>query len=249
MRKSVVIDCFPESTTRYQRGYAVVAIDVIRATTLAISAVASGWRCFIVPTLDAALALSRTLQNPLLAGELGGHPPEGFEMNNSPMELAARADNHRPLVILSSSGTPLIHEAAKCEAAYLACFRNISATTQHISGHHSRVAVIGAGSRGEFREEDQMCCAWIAAGLMRDGYRAEDAQTEEVVDRWSRALPAACLISKSVAYLRRSGQLKDLDFIMAHFDDLYAVYIVRDGEVGMIPKLQAMPADDLAIAG
>lgn len=84
---------------------------------------------------------------------------------------------------------------------------------------------------------------------MRDGYRAEDAQTEEVVDRWSRALPAACLISKSVAYLRRSGQLKDLDFIMAHFDDLYAVYIVRDGEVGMIPKLQAMPADDLAIAG
>ena len=29
----------------------------------------------------------------------------------------------------------------------------------------TRVAVIGAGSKGEFREEDQICCAWIAAGL------------------------------------------------------------------------------------
>jgi hypothetical protein len=31
MQKQVIIDCFPESVLKYQKGYAVVAIDVIRA--------------------------------------------------------------------------------------------------------------------------------------------------------------------------------------------------------------------------
>ena len=37
----------------------------------------------------------------------------------------------------------------------------------------------------------------------------------------SRAAPRdAFLTSKSVAYLQRSGQLGDLDFILKHFDDV-----------------------------
>jgi hypothetical protein len=35
MSRSVVIDCFPESAAAYKEGFAVVAIDVIRATTTA----------------------------------------------------------------------------------------------------------------------------------------------------------------------------------------------------------------------
>src|SRR5438445_8586428 len=108
MPKSVVIDCFPESAARYRHGYAVVAIDVIRTTTVAISAAESGWRCFVVATPDAAHSLRRALGDGILAGELGGAMPEGFDMNNSPVELAARTDHHRPLILLSSSGTQLI---------------------------------------------------------------------------------------------------------------------------------------------
>ena len=33
--RSVVIDCLPDSVRRYREGYAIVAIDVIRATTVA----------------------------------------------------------------------------------------------------------------------------------------------------------------------------------------------------------------------
>jgi len=114
MRQSVIIDCFPESAARYRKGYAVVAIDVIRATTMAISAVAAGWRCYAVPTLEAARSLHRELDNAVLAGEVGGNMPEGFNMNNSPVELARRTDSHRPLILLSSSGTQLIREAGRC---------------------------------------------------------------------------------------------------------------------------------------
>jgi hypothetical protein len=35
MGNTVVIDCFPESVARWRDGYAVVAVDVVRATTTA----------------------------------------------------------------------------------------------------------------------------------------------------------------------------------------------------------------------
>src|SRR5262245_41293251 len=159
MRKTVVIDCLPESVHRYRTGWAIAAVDVIRATTTAVTASALGWRCFPMPTLEAALARALELDDPLLAGESSGDLPANFEMDNSPAALADRADTHRPMILLSSSGTRVIHNAADCDAAYLGCFRNYSALAQHMAHHHSRIAIIGAGSLGQFREEDQICCA------------------------------------------------------------------------------------------
>lgn len=232
MRPSVAIDCFPSSVSRYQRGYAIVAIDVIRATTMAITAVALGRRCFVADTVEEAHSIASRLTCPLLAGEVAGHVPLGFEMNNSPVELAESDDLHRPLVLLSSSGTQLLCNASHCvEAAYLACFRNFTAVARHIAGLHSHIAVIGAGSRAEFREEDQMCCAWIAEQLINSGFVAENVATMEMVERWSGAPPSACRISNSVAYLRRTQQLRDLEFILAHIDDLDAPYAVQGDEV------------------
>jgi 2-phosphosulfolactate phosphatase len=230
----VTIDYLPESVSRYRRGWAVVAIDVIRATTTAITAAASGRRCFPSPTIAAALAAAETLEDPLLAGESGGTTPPGFEINNSPAEFARRTDIHRPAVLVSSSGTRVIHEAAGCEATYLACFRCYSALAAYLASRHDRIALIGAGTKGEFREEDQICCAWVAASLFRFGYVAGSALTSEVVKSWCDAPATACLVSRSVDFLQRTGQLRDLDFILGHIDDLDQVFEVRNGEVQVI---------------
>jgi 2-phosphosulfolactate phosphatase len=96
MRKAVAIDCLPESVCRYRVGWAIVVVDVIRATTTAITAKATGRRCFPVPTIEAALSLAQKYKNPVLAGESGGTIPTGFEMDNSPAQLIHRADTHRP---------------------------------------------------------------------------------------------------------------------------------------------------------
>ena len=248
MQKSVVIDYLPECVQRYRPECAIVAVDVIRATTTAITAAASGRRCFPVPTIGAALDLAQELDHPLLAGESGGKMPDAFEMDNSPAQLVGRTDTHRPLVLVSSSGTKVIHEAAGCEAIYLACFRSYSVLPDYLDGRHARVAVIGAGSLGEFREEDQICCAWITAGLMRKGYIPENAETAELVSRWLDAPAVACLGSRSVDFLKRTGRNADLDFILAHIDDLNSVFTVNNGEVQMIPREDflmpiCMPAD------
>jgi 2-phosphosulfolactate phosphatase len=180
------------------------------------------------------MAIARRLDNPLLAGDSNSTLPTIFEMGNSPAHMARREDTHRPLVLVSSSGTKVIHEAAGCTAIYLGCFRTHSVLAGYLAKRHTKVAVIGAGSKGEFREEDQICCAWIAAGLMKKGHLPGNAQTVEIVRRWCNAPPSACLCSRSVDFLRRTNQLGDLDFILEHIDDLREVFEVRDGEVKTI---------------
>jgi len=233
MHKTVVIDSFPESLARYQKGYAIVAIDIVRATTTAITAVASGWRCFPVPTLEAALEVAGGLDNPLLVGEQRGVMPAGFHLNNSPSELLARTDVQRPVVLLSSSGTRLCHEASKCTLALVACLRNYRFTADYLASHTDNVAIVGAGSRGEFREEDQLCCAWIAGLLLNAGFLPADRRTVEIVNEWSKKPVEAWLENKSAVYLRRTGQLADLNFILEHVNDLEALFMLNNGEVIM----------------
>ena len=239
MQKIVAIDYLPESVQRYRPEWTIVAVDVIRATTTAVTAAAIGRRCFPLPSVEAAIELAHEFDDPLLAGETGGMMPFAFEMDNSPAQLVRRTDTHRPFLLVSSSGTKVIHEASGSEPVYLGCFRNSLALGEYLAGRHSRIAIIGAGCRGEFREEDQICCAWIARDLIRMGYSPANAQTEAVVSRWQDAPAEACLCSRSVDFLRRTDQLRDLDFVLGHINDLGAVFTVEDGEVKMIPVEQA----------
>jgi len=107
--KPVSICCFVDGLNEYPDDRALVAVDVIRATTTAVTAISMGWECHVVPTLQAALDAASRLPNALLTGEVGGEMPTGFELMNSPAQLAARSDVSRPLVLLSSNGTRLMH--------------------------------------------------------------------------------------------------------------------------------------------
>lgn len=241
---TVVIDCFPENVARYRdEGYVIVAIDVIRATTTAVTASAMGRKCYPVDTVDNALTLAAGLENPLMVGELGGDMPAGFEIPNSPALVAEHPDLSQPMVLLSTSGTKIIAAAKGATACYITCLRNFTAQTEHLIKYHSKVAVIGAGTRGEFREEDQICCAWIARGLVDAGFTPVDEQTATIVERWRNAPVEALLVSNSVAYLRRSGQTRDLDFVLAHIDDLSQVFELQGPEVVMLPAEAAILAE------
>ncbi len=229
---SVVIDCFPDSADRYRESHTIVAVDVIRATTLAVTAVATGRRCLVATDLEDAAALRDRVGDAILAGELGGFMPYGFDMNNSPTDLMAREDVERPLVMLSTSGTELMLAAGQsAHGAYAACLRNLTAMSRHLIGRHERIAVIGAGSRGEFREEDQLGCARIADALLVAGYRAEDESTCQVIERWRGAPVTAIEISNSVAYLRRTDQIRDYEFTIGRIDDLDLVCAIEGNEV------------------
>jgi len=224
-------------------GHAIVAVDVFRATTTAITAASLGWRCFPAPSIERVVPLAARLHNPLLVGELGGNMPYGFDMNNSPADVAIRSDTYRPMILLSTSGTRLICEAAEWQAVYVACLRNIRAQVAHLAANHPKVAVIGAGTRGEFREEDELCCAWIAQGLLEAGYQPGDARTKTTIDKWRRAPIDEITKGNSGRYLRSTGQERDIDFVVSHVDDLDEIYRYERGELVQ----PAMPELEVAI--
>lgn len=244
---SVIIDSFPSSNGRYLADYAIVAIDVIRASTTVVTATALGRQCFPVSSVDEARQKREQFPNCLLAGEVAGIKPDGFDMNNSPANLARRSDLHRPLVLLSSSGTKLMVESCACRAAYVACLRNYMAVAVHIGTRHERIALLGASTQGEFREEDQLCCAWIADELGRFGHQPENQRTLNLIEQWRRASVRACASGNSAAYLRRSGQIEDLNFILAHVNDVPLACRLVNGEVLPISVVSELAGSKPAI--
>lgn len=231
MKGTVIIDSFPENAELYRDHYAIVAIDVIRATTTATTAIGLGCRVFPARTTDEAYRIASNLDNPLMVGELGGNMPYGFNLTNSPAQIVKRKDLHRPMVLVSSSGTQLLMNAVGAEAVYVACFRNFSAVARYLDGRHQRIAVLGAGTRNEFRREDQMGCVWVAEQLMACGYFPETEQTSRYITQWSGKSPEEVRAGKSAAYLRRSGQEEDLEFVLSHIDDVDTVPSLINGEL------------------
>lgn len=229
--RAVTIGCSATGLDLRGQWSAVVVVDVIRSATTAVTAVARGRRCFPTRSIEASLPLAARLENPLLAGELGGAMPYGFDMQNSPAGIDRRADVERPVILLSTSGTRVMHEAAESHTVYAACLRNAAAQARHLAALDGSVLLVGAETRGEFREEDRLCCARIAGALVDAGHRVGDALSERIIERWGRAPDDAFVDGASAAYLRRTDQHDDLEFILGHVDDLDAVFEVSGEEL------------------
>src|SRR5438552_4722144 len=204
--RTVAIDCYRDTLGRFTSGYAIVAVDVVRAMTTAVTAVALGRRCFAAPTVVAALRRAARLERPLLVGEVGGDMPAGFELGNSPAELARRTDVDRPMVLVSSSGTPLLDHAGRSGPTYLACFRNSRYLGRWLAGRHRRIAVLGAASRGGFREAGQMWWASVAAVPVAAAWTTSDllprttrGSQPRARDRKSRRLNSSHLMRSCAA--------------------------------------------------
>ncbi len=230
MKSTVLIDALPERAVRYRDTHAIIAVDVFRATTTIVTALASGRRVYPASSLEEAMRVGATLPNPLLAGEQAGTRPDGFELNNSPAAVATRNDR-RPLVLLSSAGTRLLANAFGAVATYVACFRNLSATAAHVASRHERVAIIGAGTRGEPRIEDQMASSWIAERLLAAGFRPENDETAAEIARWHMANIGLIAEGPSAEYLRATKQKEDIAFVLARVDDVDAVAVFGGREV------------------
>jgi 2-phosphosulfolactate phosphatase len=170
--------------------------------------------------------------------------PYGFDLQNSPTAVAALGSVDLPLILLSTSGTAMLLAAAAREPGptngsvptagpltLVACLRNWEATAgELVAMRPDEVVLLGAESRGEFREEDRLCCAWIAAALLDSGYRA-DAASRRLVAAWRDAPIDRIGDGKSATYLRDSGQVADLDFIVSHVSDLRGTFEMRADEV------------------
>ncbi|HEY7509379.1 MAG TPA: 2-phosphosulfolactate phosphatase [Vicinamibacteria bacterium] len=237
--RTVIADAFPDSVFRHLERDAVVCVDVLQATTTLVTAVAQGRRAFAASTPAEAAQLAAGLDRPLLAGEAAGPRAAPFELPDSPAALARDADRDRPLVLCSRPGTELIRNAEAAPAALVACFRNASATAAYLARHHRHVAVLIAGVREELSCEDQMAAGRILARLFAHGFAPADRRTAQMAGRWSDVDVALAAWGNSASLLREDGRGEDVDFVLAHVEDVPFACAYRRGEVGRADEPRA----------
>src|SRR5207245_1604863 len=137
----------------------------------------------------------------------------------------------QPIILLSTSGTRLIMEASERGPCHVSCLRNVRAQAARLADRSGDVLILGADSRGEFREEDKLCAARIARLLVESGHAIADRATGELRERWGDAPDDAILEGRSARYLRETGQERDLEFVLGHVDDVSSAFELRDREV------------------
>lgn len=151
------------------RGGVAVVVDVLRATTVMVRALASGCEA-VIPCLeiDEARAIAARLPagTALLCGERGGLPIPGFDLGNSPDDFTTERCRDKTLVMTTTNGTRAIHVCLEAEEVYVAAFSNLGATARMLrnvlEGECPRpVHIVCAGTAGDVSIEDTLLAGSI----------------------------------------------------------------------------------------
>ena len=169
---------------------ATVVIDVFRAYSAAAYAFASGAKQILLASeVEEARAIAAQNPDSILMGEVDGVRPEGFDLGNSPGEIAAEPDlvRGRTIVHRSSAGTRCARAALAAGAApvYVAGLVVASATATAVSDY-PEVTIVASGLSGSApAAEDDVCAALIEAMLL--GNEADPAAAADTVATNDRA--------------------------------------------------------------
>jgi 2-phosphosulfolactate phosphatase len=145
----------------------VLVIDVLRASTCIITALANGCAGIVpVATPEEARARLAALPGALLAGERRGEPIEGFDLGNSPLEFTPERVAGRDVIMTTSNGTRALLAARGAAAIGVAAFVNMAAAAAWALGARRDVLLLCSGERGARSLEDHVCAGLIAERLL-----------------------------------------------------------------------------------
>ena len=157
------------------RGGVAVIVDVLRATTVMIKALAAGCEA-VIPCgeIDEAKGVAARFAagTALLAGERQGLPIPGFDMGNSPGEFTPEVCQGKTLVMTTTNGTRAILASLEAERIYIASFANLRATSDEIlvqvlkKDHGRPVHIVCAGTEGRISLEDSLLAGALASQIV-----------------------------------------------------------------------------------
>ena len=211
--------------------FIVVLVDVLRATTTIVTAVANGAEAIIpVATHDEARRLKS--QGFLVASEKDGVQLDFADFGNSAFSFTPESIGGQTLVYCTTNGTKALKIAENASVTAIGAFINISALTEWLARQHKNVVVLCSGWKNKFCLEDSLFAGALTRRLLETGlFRVECDSAEAALDLWSVAE------GDPLGYLEKAAQrhrLKKLgldDVIPYSFEcDLVSIVPVFDGE-------------------
>jgi 2-phosphosulfolactate phosphatase len=148
---------------------ACAVIDVIRATSTIVAALAYG-APGVQPVASVGDAFAWKARNPeaLLAGERGGRPLPGFDLGNSPEEFSAERVQGKAIILTTTNGTQALAACRDGRAVMTASLLNLDAVAARLRELGPPWLVVCAGCDGEFGVDDAVVAGALALALEQD---------------------------------------------------------------------------------
>jgi 2-phosphosulfolactate phosphatase len=219
-------------------GRVVGVIDVLRATSTIVEAVANGARAiYPAADMDDALRLAQTLgrSDVLLCGERGSRKIEGFDLGNSPPEFTSAAVADKLVVMTTTNGTPALVAGAAADRCIVASFSNLTAAATDLAASGKPIVLLCAGREGRFSLDDALC-----AGSMIRLLRSVAGQTLRMNDaaqaaaglerRYGSHLRAAVARTSAARQLIDAGHETDIAYCLTR-DRHNVVPVMADRQI------------------
>jgi 2-phosphosulfolactate phosphatase len=197
-------------------GGVAVVIDVLRAGTTIVHALAAGCVC-VRPCaeVDEARALAGSLPagKVLLGGERDGRPLADFDLGNSPRDYTPARCKNVTLVLTTTNGTGALIRAAEAERVLVAAFVNFSAVCAQLRQDRRPLHIVCAGTQSAITMEDTLLAGALVDCLSEDmEVRLNDSArlAWDCFENHGRMLHAALELSQGGAHLRALGYDEDI---------------------------------------
>ncbi len=154
-------------------GKIVVVVDIFRATSTMIAALANGVS-EIQTFADLEECRAMKERGFLIAGERNGLTAPGFEMGNSPVAYLNQMHAGRKLAMTTTNGTLAISKSSSADEILIGAFPNLSATIQYLQGKNQDVLIHCAGWKGMFNLEDSLYAGALVKSLEATHEAVED---------------------------------------------------------------------------
>jgi 2-phosphosulfolactate phosphatase len=149
-------------------GGVAVVIDVLRATSTIIHALAAGASA-VVPCGEIDEAERCASEAPpgtvLLGGERGGLKIRGFDLGNSPAEYVRETVVGKKVIFTTTNGTRALLRAKEARRVLIGALANVGAVVDHLAEETGPVHLVCAGTEGQITLEDVLCAGAIAHWL------------------------------------------------------------------------------------
>ncbi|MGV3710676.1 MAG: 2-phosphosulfolactate phosphatase [Gemmatimonas sp.] len=154
-------------------GKVVVVIDVLRAATTVVTALANGARAVIpFDSVDEPAVFAKKFERSeiRLAGERKMLRIEGFDLGNSPAEYTPNVVKGRTILYSTTNGTVALVSTAGARLCFFAAFVNCSATVAAVRAATKGggdVLIVCSGHEKRATLEDIACAGRMARGIAR----------------------------------------------------------------------------------
>lgn len=138
----------------------VIVIDVLRATSTIVTALAHGASGVIpVETIGQAKQCAGT--HDLLGGERYCKNIPGFDLGNSPLEYTGASMKGKRIILTTTNGTRAIQKSLKAEYIFAGSLLNAKACAMTALKLRNDIALLCAGTQDNFAFEDGICAGMI----------------------------------------------------------------------------------------